>query len=547
MSMKKLARKLWTGRSSREVQQSLFRRRPLFEALERRYLMSADLLVPPPPPTSDQAPVVAPADPAAGAHQGKKPAAPGTHPYLVERAAFKAVAQHSEMLTLDQYAKANATRQGDAKAWLPGQEANAAKPSALAANIAGYTTQSEQTPVRQIIFVDPAVDNAEQIVQGLYGLISGKTEGLDGLIKPTGEGPQVQVLRAHDTEIIVLDGRYDGVDQITQILGQHKDLAAVQIMSHGSAGSLTLGTATLGEGQLDTYKEQLRAWGDALSDDGDLLLYGCNVAAGKGGIAFVDSLSAITRADVAAATHTVGSAALGGDWVLDYRNGVIDTNSVTVASWNGVMASATGLQSGGSTLQGVATNDHLIGYGSNNTFVFNNSSTAAVTTIEVRQGMKQENGVWVRNDDDENSNNTLDFSAIKGNVTAIISNDDAYQIQYSTVDAANVWTQHTVNVVFKSADGTQSLKIGGKTFNLIGTALDGKTLLDYSGYATGITVDLSGPTADANGEEVPPPPPTGFGYVRAISGVKGSTQGGNKITVVGDTTVTINNSQDANC
>ncbi len=80
MSMKKLARKLWTGRSSREVQQSLFRRRPLFEALERRYLMSAELLVPPPPPTSDQAPLVAPADPAAGA-QGKKPSAPGSHPY----------------------------------------------------------------------------------------------------------------------------------------------------------------------------------------------------------------------------------------------------------------------------------------------------------------------------------------------------------------------------------------------------------------------------------------------------------------------------------
>ncbi|KAG0775295.1 hypothetical protein G6F22_013407 [Rhizopus arrhizus] len=440
------------------------------------------------------------------------------------------------MLTLDQYATATATRQGDAKAWLPGQEASQAKPSAAAANIPGYTTQSEQTPVRQIIFVDPAVDNAEQIVQGLYGLISGKTEGLDGLVKPTGEGPQVQVLRSHDTEIIVLDGRYDGVDQITQILAQHKDLAAVQIMSHGSVGSLTLGTATLGEGQLDTYKEQLRAWGDALSEDGDILLYGCNVAAGRAGVAFVDSLSAITRADVAAATHTVGSAALGGDWVLDYRNGVIDTNTVTVASWNGVMASATGLQSGGSTLQGVAVNDHLIGYGSDNTFVFDNNSTSAVTTIEVRQGMKLENGVWVRNEDDDNSNNTLDFSGIKGNVTAIISNNDAYQITYSTVDAGNNWTQHVVNVVFKSADGTQSLKIGDKTFNLIGTALDGKTLLDYRGYATGVTVDLSGPTEDANGEDVPPPPPTGFGYVRAISGVKGSTQGGNKITVVGDTT-----------
>ena len=57
-----------------------------------------------------------------------------------------------------------------------------------------------------------------------------------------------------------------------------------------------------------------------------------------------------------------------------------------------------------------------------------------------------------------------------------------------------------------------------------------------------MTVDLSGPTASGNA--VPPPPPTGFGYVRAISAVKGSAQGGNRITVVGDTTVTISNAQD---
>ena len=398
--------------------------------------------------------------------------------------------------------------------------------------------------MRQIIFVDPSIDNAEQMVQGLYSLVSGKTEGLGGLARPTGEGPQLQVLRSHDTEIIVLDGRYDGVDQITRILGQHKDLAAVQIMSHGSAGSLTLGSATLGQGQLDSYKDQLRAWGDAMAEQGDILLYGCNVAAGKGGVAFVDSLSAITRADVAAATHTVGSAALGGDWVLDYRHGAIEATTLTVARWDGVMATSTGVQTGGSTLVGVATNDKLVAYGSGNTFVFNNSSTAATTTIELRQGMKQENGVWVRNQDDANDNNTLDFSAIKGNVTAIISNNDSYQIRYTTVDANNNWTERTVNVVFKSADGSQSLKIGDKTFNLVGTSQNGKTLLDYSGYATGVTVDLSGPTASGNGEAVPPPPPTGFGYVRAISAVKGSAQGGNRITVVGDTTVTISNAQD---
>ena len=219
------------------------------------------------------------------------------------------------------------------------------------------------------------------------------------------------MLRSHDTEIIVLDGRYDGVDQITRILGQHKDLAAVQIMSHGSAGSLTLGSATLGQGQLDSYKDQLRAWGDAMAEHGDILLYGCNVAAGK---AAWPSWTACppSRAPTWPRPR-VGSAALGGDWVLDYRHGAIEATTLTVARWDGVMATSTGAQTGGSTLVGVATTDKLVAYGSGNTFVFNNSSTAATTTIELRQGMKQENGVWVRNQDDANDNNTLDFSAIR--------------------------------------------------------------------------------------------------------------------------------------
>ena len=100
--------------------------------------------------------------------------------------------------------------------------------------------------------------------------------------------------------------------------------------------------------------------------------------------------------------------------MLDYRHGAIEATTLTVARWDGVMATSTGVQTGGSTLVGVATNDKLVAYGGGNTFVFNNSSTAATTTIELRQGMKRENGVWVRNQDDANDNNTLDFSAIKG-------------------------------------------------------------------------------------------------------------------------------------
>src|SRR3546814_1089429 len=50
---------------------------------------------------------------------------------------------------------------------------------------------------------------------------------------------------------------------------------------------------------------------------------------------------------------------------------------------------------------------------------------------------------------------------------------------------------------------------------------------------------MSGPTDDGSGNAEPPTELTGFGYVRNIGAVRGSTHGGNKITVVGDTTVTV--------
>ncbi|MCL2345510.1 MAG: DUF4347 domain-containing protein, partial [Desulfobulbus sp.] len=653
MKIKKLANKLRADRSSREARQSLFRRRPLFEALERRYLMSAELVPPPLPESGEQVPFM-PDDPYPGQNNGVQHGRKDAHPDSIGHAAFDKPATLGEQVTLDQYAKASAARQGnakaglpdqeageqatldqdgkanaagqgdakaglpdqetgeqaaldqdgkanatrqgdakvgllgqeageqatleqdgkvnaahlgDAKAWLPDREAgeqvrldqdgkaNAARLGDAKAWLSdqeagqrakngprwvsppGYTTQSEQTQITQIIFIDPAIDNAEQLTQGLYSLVSGKTENLGGLATPTGDGPQVQVIRSHDTEIIVLDDRYDGVEQITQILAQHSDLNAVQIMSHGSVGELTLGTATLGQISLGTYQDQLRAWGDALAPDGDILLYGCNVAAGSSGNSFVDSLSDITRADVAAATHTIGSAELGGDWVLDYRDGTIEATTLTVAAWNGVLADTTGAKTGGSTLVGVAAESTLVAYGSDNTFVFDDNS-AASTTITLYQGMKQDaNGVWITNKDDENINNTLDFSAVTGDVIVTVTGEagnSGYQVSYFTAAGA----QHTIAIEFKSSNG-DAIKIGDKTFNLIGTALGGKTILDYSGYATGVTVDLSGPSEDSNGDPVPPAPLTAFGYVRAVTGVIGSNHGNNTISVVGGTTVTV--------
>ena len=67
--------------------------------------------------------------------------------------------------------------------------------------------------------------------------------------------------------------------------------------------------------------------GGALTDQGDLLLYGCDVAGGNGA-AFVAALATATEADVAASTDRTGSFAAGRNWVLEAGIGNLETSSM---------------------------------------------------------------------------------------------------------------------------------------------------------------------------------------------------------------------------
>ena len=91
---------------------------------------------------------------------------------------------------------------------------------------------------------------------------------------------------APDTQVILLEPTQDGIAQITQALTGVTDLDSIHIISHGTEGTLYLGEAVLTSGNLDHYINELAAIGAALSSEGDILLYGCNVAGGKTGLSF---------------------------------------------------------------------------------------------------------------------------------------------------------------------------------------------------------------------------------------------------------------------
>ena len=128
---------------------------------------------------------------------------------------------------------------------------------------------------------------------------------------------------APGTEVHILNSSQDAVTQITNtLLGRH-NISSLHIVSHGEAGGMDFGTGKLNLSDLPEYAAQLQSWGKALTDDADILLYGCNVAQGELGKAFTSILSQLTGADVAASNDLTGGSAQGGNWTLEVNTGQI--------------------------------------------------------------------------------------------------------------------------------------------------------------------------------------------------------------------------------
>jgi len=109
-------------------------------------------------------------------------------------------------------------------------------------------------------------------------------------------------------QVFVLDSSRDGLTQITDVLAQYDNVAGVHVLSHGAAGYLRLGNASINNSNLNSYQSQLRDWSSSLTEQADVLLYGCDVADGESGVNFIQRISEFTGADVAASSDDTGGA-----------------------------------------------------------------------------------------------------------------------------------------------------------------------------------------------------------------------------------------------
>jgi large repetitive protein len=140
-------------------------------------------------------------------------------------------------------------------------------------------------------------------------------------------------------QVILIDDQSDGMHQIAAALQGKTEIDAIHLISHGSSGLLDLGASRLDLESIDgIYADELQTIRNALAENADFLVYGCDVASGDIGKKFIQALSVATGADVAASIDATGSVNLGGDWDLEQTVGSIEANSIVSESYQHLLA-----------------------------------------------------------------------------------------------------------------------------------------------------------------------------------------------------------------
>ncbi|MFB3887637.1 MAG: DUF4347 domain-containing protein, partial [Thermodesulfobacteriota bacterium] len=175
------------------------------------------------------------------------------------------------------------------------------------------------TGTRELVFVDETLTDYEQLIADLEQAKNNRT-----------------------VEVAVLKSDWNGIEQVSQVLWERSNLTALHFITHGADGKIALGNTWLNSTTLQQNTDAISSWGKALIETGDILFYGCNVAAGSAGQSLLNTISDLTGADVAASDDLTGNAQLGGDWNLEYRVGDVETTFAAPGhSWEGLLANFT--------------------------------------------------------------------------------------------------------------------------------------------------------------------------------------------------------------
>ena len=171
------------------------------------------------------------------------------------------------------------------------------------------STEKVRNDKKNIVFIDSAVEDYETITSSFK----------------------------ENTEFYLINSNEDGFKRINEILKERKNIDALHLIGHGSAGQILFGNAFLNNETIDNYKSTLTSIGQSLTTSGDILFYGCNVASTEQGEILIKKISEITKADIAASDDITGK---GGDWDLEKKIGIVETKNVQVLDYQSFLSTA---------------------------------------------------------------------------------------------------------------------------------------------------------------------------------------------------------------
>ena len=196
----------------------------------------------------------------------------------------------------------------------------------------------------EIVFVDQSVDGYQQLVDDILNRSNGDVQ----------------------YDVAFINSSSNGLQQISSILASQANTAksyhAVHLVTHGSDATVNFGNTQVDSSNIHNFASEFIGWQNALATDADILIYGCEVAETELGEQFVQEISDLTGADVAASDDLTGHQELGGDWEFEFVVGVVETesafSSTIESSWMHTLAGeqTTG-ESGTATGRSLAVND----------------------------------------------------------------------------------------------------------------------------------------------------------------------------------------------
>lgn len=203
----------------------------------------------------------------------------------------------------------DADHDGDAEHNAEQDSADADKPApALDAVPAAANADA---PGRELVIINSSVKDAQAIIDAL----------------------------GDNTDVLFLENGTDALDAINEYLDANGiKYDAIHIVSHGNAGYFVLNGEIIDAQSVANDPASWANIGKHLSDNGDIMIYGCNVAGNLDGQMLVSQIASLTGADVAASVDSTG---VNGNWDLEYSIGVIDNQFLNVNDYQYSLASYT--------------------------------------------------------------------------------------------------------------------------------------------------------------------------------------------------------------